>query len=147
VSQSVTGFGVEGQGWDEAIANQEWQTAADVCVGVTEALLADLPAEPVVVNLNVPNVPLDQITEWRETQVGAQPPRSMSAATLEPKPGHEGTFSIRFAGGAPVDLPPGTDGGTVERGIVAVSYLSRLEHVPRDDMGAAQAALDALFPS
>ena len=33
VSQSVVGFGVEGQGWDEMLEGQLWDTAAEVAAG------------------------------------------------------------------------------------------------------------------
>ena len=46
---------------------------------------------------------------------------------------------------APVDLPEHTDGGAVERGLVSVSYLSRLEAEQRDDMGGAESALGRLI--
>jgi len=59
VSQAVTGFGVEGQGWDDMLRNQQWDTAAAVAAAVVGGLVAEPPPEPVVVNVNVPNLPLD----------------------------------------------------------------------------------------
>ena len=61
VSQAVAGFGVEGQGWDEMILDQHWQTAADVAAVVVAELVATPPSEPVVVNINVPNLHVDEI--------------------------------------------------------------------------------------
>ena len=91
VSQAVTGFGVEGQGWDEMIADQHWESAAAAADVVVGALVADMPAEPVVVNLNVPNLPLDQIAGWTEAEVGPSRPApcrrrcsSRSSATKTP---------------------------------------------------------------
>ena len=43
VSQAVAGFGVEGQGWDEMIADQHWDTAAYVGSIVVGAVLSSLP--------------------------------------------------------------------------------------------------------
>ena len=144
VSQAVTGFGVEGQGWDEMIQDQRWETAAAVASAVVGGLIASPPAEPVVVNLNVPNRDLRDLRGWRLTEVGRQPPRAMANAWLEPISGHDGAFNVRMSWGDEVSLPEGTDGGTVERDEVAVSYLSRMVAEARDDLAAAEEALDAL---
>jgi len=145
VSQSVTGFGVEGQGWDDAIAGQQWDSAAAVAKTVVQALVDDMPADPLVVNINVPNLALDQIGAWRHANVGMQPPRSMAAATLEPIIGHEDAFSVKMSWGDTVQLAADTDGGTIENNDVAISYLSRLFHEPSDEHAPATAALDKLF--
>ena len=44
--------------------DQHWQTAADVTRVMVQGLVDDMPAEPVVLNINVPDVPLDEITGW-----------------------------------------------------------------------------------
>jgi len=138
VSQSVVGFGVEGQGWDEMIQDQRWDTAAEVAARVAEALAKDLPDPPVVVNVNVPNVGLEEITAWRHAEVGTLPPRSVATATLVPREGYEDTFRVEMDWGDPVELPIETDGGAVEAGEVAVSYLGRILH----DAGATLPAID-----
>ncbi len=140
VSQSVTAFGVEGQGWDEMLVNQQWDTAATVAGAVVERLVADLPTEPVVVNLNVPNVALDEIKGWRRTVVGTLPPRAMAAAVLEPKEGHDGTFHVRMGWGDPVALPSETDGGAVELDEVSITFLGRLME---DDSSPALPVVEA----
>ncbi len=145
ISQSVAGFGVEGQAWDEAIAGQHWESAAEVGRVMVQALLADMPTEPVVVNVNVPDVPLEEITSWKFGVVGNQPPRSMAGATLDPVPGHDGAFHVNMSWGDTVVLDPETDGGIVERGQVAVTYLTRLVHEDRDDIPGVTAALGALL--
>jgi len=145
VSQAVTGFGIEGQGWDEAIVKQHWESAAEVAKTVVQALVDDLPADPIVVNINVPDLPLSEIGSWRHAEVGMQPPRSMANATMEPIPGHEGAFSVKMSWGDPIELGPETDGGTVERNEVAISYLSRFFHDADDEFAPATAALDNLF--
>ncbi|HEU5084727.1 MAG TPA: 5'/3'-nucleotidase SurE [Acidimicrobiales bacterium] len=144
VSQSVVGFGVEGQGWDEMIKDQRWETAAEVAARVTEAMAKDLPDPPIVVNVNVPNVELDEITAWRHTQVGTIPPRSVTSATLEPREGYEDTFYVRMDWGDPVELPVETDGGAVEAGEVSISYLSRIVHDDQLELPAVHSALEDL---
>ena len=144
VSQSVPGFGVEGQGYHEMLANQRWETAAQVAVVAARALLADPPPDAPVLNLNVPNLPLDEIKGWRWAQVGQGPPRSMSKAILEPKQGHEGAFTVRFDWANENPQPSDTDTGTVQEDLVSATWLSRITALPLDTPGM-DAALDQLF--
>lgn len=145
ISQSVTGFGVEGQGWDDMLTNQQWDSAATVAHAVVASLVDDLPADPVVINVNVPNVPLEEIKGWRSTRVGILPPRSMSSAVLEPKLGHEDCFDVKMSWGEAVELPPDTDGGAVENGEVSITFLSRMVAEEPPVAASAQAALDRLL--
>ena len=145
VSQAVTGFGVEGQGWDDMIADQKWESAAAVADVVVGALVADMPTEPVVVNLNVPNLPLDRIAGWAEAEVGLVPPRAVSTAVLEPIAGHEDAYNVRMAWGEEADLPPHSDGAVIRDDRISVTYLSRLVAERRTDLTATEAALDGLF--
>ena len=145
ISQAVAGFGVEGQGWDEMIADQHWDVAAAVADVVVGAILAARPDLPVVVNVNVPNLPLDQIAGWRHAEVGLLPPRAVSGARLDPVAGREGVYAVHFEWGDAIELPPESDGGAIERNEITVSYLSRLVHEPRGDVGTVGAALDGLL--
>ena len=147
ISQSVTGFGVEGQGWDDTIASQHWDSAATVAAAVAQSLLDDMPVDPVVVNINVPDLPIEEFGTWRYARVGDQPPRSMSAATLKPIPGHEDAFTVEMGWGDTVELAPDTDGGIIERNEVAITYLTRLAHHDRPDLGTISKSLDELLSS
>lgn len=126
-SQAVTGFGVEGQGWDEMLIGQKWHTAAAVAEVVVGGLIAQMPVEPVVLNVNVPNVEPDQIVGWRRADVGTLPQRAMAVARMEPMVGHEDAYSVKMTWGDPVDLPITTDVGAVDAGEVSITYLTRLE--------------------
>ncbi|HEY4332304.1 MAG TPA: 5'/3'-nucleotidase SurE [Ilumatobacteraceae bacterium] len=145
VSQAVAGSGVEGQGWDEMLIGQKWETAAAVAAGFVEGFVAALPAEPVVVNINVPNTQLSEIKGWRHARVGMEPPRRVSEAKLEPKIGHEGAFHVRMSWGDAVDLPDDSDGGLVGNGYVAVTYLTRLRHDDEADAAGGEASLQRLL--
>ena len=145
VSQSVTGFGVEGQGWDEMLVGQKWETAASVAASFVEGLVANMPKTPVVANINVPNIDLADIKGWKSARLGHEPPRRMSTATLEPKVGHEGGYYVRMAWGEAAELPQDTDGGMVADGYVAVSYLSSIINSERDDLSAAEASMSKLI--
>ncbi len=143
VSQAVSGFAVEGQAWEDAIIGQHWHTAAEVARVMVQGLVDDMPEEPVVLNINVPDIPIDEITGWSYGAVGTQLPRAMSRATMEPVKGKAGAFHVNMTWGDAQDLPPDTDGGIVERGEVSITYLSRLAHEDRDDVTAAIKNLDA----
>lgn len=145
VSQAVTGWGVEGQAWDEMLVGQKWHTAAAVADAFVEGLVADLPSEPVVVNINVPNCEVDELDGWRHTAVGTDPPRRLSTAVLEPKAGYEDSFHVRMTWGEQVELPADTDGGTVERNAVSVTYLSRITATQRSDLDLAEKSLSGLL--
>ena len=145
VSQSVIGFGVEGQGWDEMLENQQWETAAEVAAVVTASLVTDLPERPVALNLNVPNCAVPEIDGWRYGEVGTIPPRSVAEATLVPKTGHERAYTVEMQWGDPVELPEETDGGIVERNHVAVTHISPFVHEHRDDLTDVAGALDKLL--
>jgi 5'-nucleotidase len=139
VSQAVDNFGVEGQGWDEMLVDQRWDTAAEVAGRVVGALLADLPASPIVLNVNVPNRPLHELAGWRRTDVALLPPRTLASAELFPRVGHDGAFDVHMKWGDPLELPADTDSGAVEAGYVSVTALCRIV----DDQSVALAGLDA----
>lgn len=145
VSQAVTGFGVEGQAWDEMLIGQKWETAAAVASAFVEGFVSDMPRNPVVVNINVPNADISELKGWRFGEVGYEPPRRMSSATLEPKEGYEETFAVKMSWGEPVALPEGTDGGLVETGWVSVSYLSSFGHDGTLELSLAEKSLDSLI--
>jgi 5'-nucleotidase len=143
ISQAVRGFGVEGQGWDEMLTGQCWESAAIVAGAVVGAVAAGVTGSPIVANVNVPNLPVDEIAGWRHTTIGRIPPRVISEATLEPKVGHPGTFRVAMKWGDAVSLPDGTDGGAVERDQVSVTLLGTLSDVRTARDGSAEVASEA----
>jgi 5'-nucleotidase len=143
VSQAVRGFGIEGQGWDEMLTGQVWDGAAAVAGAVVGALSADLGPAPVVANLNVPNLGVEQMAGWRHTTIGRVPPRVIAEARLEPKVGHPGTYRVAMKWGDAVSLPEGTDGGAVERDLVSVTLLSALSDARTGTSTVAEAAAEA----
>jgi 5'-nucleotidase len=149
VSQAAAGWGVEGQAWHELLKLQKWETAATVARAFVEGFIAEPPTDVVVVNLNVPNVELDEIEGWSHAEVGLLPPRSMSRATLVPRKLPDGAsteeFDIEVEWGDPAELPEHTDGGAIERNRVSVTYLSKLEAEQRNDLRKAESALDRLL--
>jgi 5'-nucleotidase len=145
VSQASVGWGVEGQAWDDVVSLQKWETAATVASEFVRGYLKEPPSDVVIANINVPNVELADIAGWAVTEVGHLPPRAMSKAVLVPRPELPDEFDVDVSWGEPVDLPDHTDGGTIERNRVSVSYISRLEAESRSDMASAEQALDDLL--
>ncbi|MCY3850714.1 MAG: hypothetical protein OXF75_07945 [Acidimicrobiaceae bacterium] len=147
VSQSIDDWGVEGQGWQAMLANQHWQGAADVAAVVVEQLTKDLPTDPVVLNINVPNRPAAEMEGWKRTRVCSAPPRSIASASLVSKPGHDGTFTVDMSWGEPIDTPTEDDTGAVMAGYASVTWLSRLEgESPVAAIAScAESALDDFF--
>jgi hypothetical protein len=64
---------------------------------------------------------------------------------LEQLPGHEDAYLVRMAWGEPVVLPVDTDGGTVERNTVSITYLSRITATQRSDLEVAETSLSELL--
>jgi 5'-nucleotidase len=147
VSQSVDSWGVEGQAMEEVLDGQHWQGAADVAAVVVEQLLADIPENPVVVNINVPNRQAAEMEGWRRTDVGTAPPRSMAKALLTPKPGHDGAFHVDMSWGDALQTPASDDTGAVMDGYASVTWLGALEAVEPDTTVASRAegALETFF--
>ncbi|MEM9612967.1 MAG: 5'/3'-nucleotidase SurE [Actinomycetota bacterium] len=143
VSQSVDSFGVEGQGYDEMLANQRWDSAATIAAAAAQAVLADPPPDAGVLNVNVPNLPVEEIGGWRWTQVGTAPPRAMSKAELEPKLGHKGSYKVKLTWGEQQQLTATTDTGTVMEGVVSLTWLSRITALDLDTP-AVETALSRL---
>jgi len=144
VSQAVEG-GVEGQGWDDMLAGQRWETAAAAANAIVGSLIDRPPRDPVVVNLNVPNIDIAEVRGWRYATVGKVPPRTLDRVTLEPKQGHQGAFHVRMTWGDQVPLPPETDGGAVGRDEIAVTFLSAISADQDPAPAATAAALDRLL--
>ena len=131
VSQAVDNAGVEGQAWGDVVANLPWDTAASVAQTVVERLVPHLatdyqPGHSPVFNINVPDLPFDELKGWAWTSVGRAPRRAMTTVNLTPKAGHVGSYSVRFDYGDAVDPEPGSDTGAVVDGWVSISALSQL---------------------
>ena len=127
VSQAVDEGGYMGQGIEEMLKNQKWDSAADIAAIAVEEMSTNLPKEASVLNINVPNLELSEMKGWRETKVGTDLIRQMTQVDIEPKIGHEGTFHLKLKWGE--RIPPSSiedDVGAVANGYVSISWLSRL---------------------
>lgn len=147
VSQQVDDYGVLGQATEEVLDKQQWQGAADVAAMVAEQLLADLPEDPVLINLNVPNQPAAEMKGWRRTDIGTTPPRSVGSAKLTPKLGHDGAYHVEMSWGDVLPTPETEDTGAVTAGYVSVTWLGALRGEEPDAAvaGRAEGALESFF--
>ncbi len=153
VSQAVEGYGIEGQGWDEMLKGVHWEAAAQVAAAVVGGIAGHGILAPMVVNLNVPNMPLAEMAGWERTAIGRVPPRVIADARLEPHEGRAGSFKVVMEWGDAVSLPEGTDGGAVERDRVSLTLLGHLSDIDTPTDGEAEQqvypalvrALDGLF--
>lgn len=147
ISQAApSGAAVEGQAFTDVLAMQKWHVAAEIAQRFVAAVLDDLPAsDPVVANVNVPNVELGDIEGWRLADVAVFPAASMADAVLVPHDDDPDAFDVDVRWQRATEVPPTTDVGTVWSRHVSVSYITRLTHHERSDMAAAETALDRLL--
>jgi 5'-nucleotidase len=135
---------IESQAWAELVKLQKFDTAAAVAEAFTAGFIQNLPDEPVVVNINVPNVELSEVRGWAQTEVGSVPPRAMSTAVLAPLDGDPDRFTVEIGWGDATERPEGSDAGAVQRNMVSVTYLTRLEAEPHANVAEAEASLGRL---
>jgi 5'-nucleotidase len=144
VSQAVHDFGVEGQAWGEVIAGLHWDTAATIAAEIVEVMLASPRSPSGVLNLNVPDLPIEEIKGWRWSRVGTMPPRSMASADLIPKAGHVGSYQVKYRFGESGDVQEGTDTAAIKDHQVSLSWLSPIV-AEEPNSPEITAALDRLF--
>ena len=129
VSQAVAGFGVEGQGWDEMIADQHWDTAAEVgSRGRRRRARRRRRTSRSSSTSTCPTCRSTRSRGWRHADVGAaaaagggvRPPRSRSTAATARSPCEmEWGDADRAAAG---DRRRGRSSATRS----TISYLSRM---------------------
>ena len=122
------------QDYDERVSRQLWDPAAEIAVEVVKGMIDTDFADVGVLNLNVPNLPIDQIKGWDWTEVGRTPPWAMTEATLIARDDAPGTYRLETTWGSANEQPPGTDSAAILDGRISVTVLSRI------------AALDAETP-
>lgn len=143
VSQATEGWGIMGQGYEEMLEHQKWNTAANVAASAVGALVADMPETPTVLNINLPNVEISDLKGVTRTYVGEAPPRKASGISLRPQPGHEGAFHVDMNWGEPSDeaIDPLSDVGAVREGFVSITALSHLKETDQTQTNVAVAGM------
>ena len=117
--------------WDLRMAMNT--TAAHLPMGADEMKAAGLTAAPakIVAAPRVAEAPVNLECRYLQTVI---------LATDDPD-----VFHVKMTWGDPVALPEHTDGGAVERNLVAVTYLSRITAEERSDLSKPEAALANLL--
>lgn len=97
-----------------------FQTAARVARELVEKFIANPIKEPVLLNVNVPDIPYESLKGMEVTRLGrrhkAEPVVKMNS------PRNETVYWVGAAGAA-ADAGPGTDFNAVERGFVSITPL------------------------
>ncbi|MBT8241877.1 MAG: 5'/3'-nucleotidase SurE [Acidimicrobiia bacterium] len=144
VSQALQNWDSTGQSWNEAIAKLDWSTAATLGAAAAKAMLETPPAEPQVLNMNVPDKPLAEIDRWSWTKVSEKPPAETSAARLESIPGHTNSFDITVDWGTKWDGEEGSDVHAISQGELSLSWIGKMTAHP-DNGSTVGTAVDRLL--
>ena len=148
VSQAVDMGGVMGQGWDEMLEGQLWESAGEVAAAAVAGIVENPLPEPSVLNINVPNLPVEEMKGWKRTEIGMAPMRSMTTVEIEPKRGHEGSYYLRFKWGEMEPHAPGvadTDVAAVADGWVSATWLSTTHPIDPPGSSLAEVGLSRLL--
>jgi len=121
------------QDYDERVSRQLWDSAATIATEVVRGMLETDFGDVGVVNLNVPNLPVDEITGWRWTEVSLTPPWAMTEAKLVPRHDEPGdAYGVETKWGQNLEQHPTSDSAAVLDGKVSISVLSRISAVDTD---------------
>ncbi len=101
-------------------SNGHFATAARVAAELVERVMRQPPAAPMLLNVNVPDLPWDALSGMHVTRLGKRHKAQPAIPTQNPR--GETVYWVGAAGGAQ-DAGEGTDFHTVERGAVSVTPL------------------------
>ena len=126
---------------------QLWQTAATVTGSVVAGVIESPPERPVAINLNVDNIPLEEVKGWKRAEVISAPFAGTTALNLTPTEADPERFEIKmnWGSGKRPDPLPGSDLAAVVDGYVAVSYLTELSEDPSLTSPGVEAQLSTLI--
>lgn len=149
VSLGFNGADFEGQTWGDIVDSMRWDTGAAIAREAVIAMIEAPSEHPVVVNCNVPNLPLADIEGWELGSVGTEPPRRMiTGEFVEDGEDEQGRiYRLKMDWGSQGELTKGTDGWLVANRKVSMSWLGDLSHTdPPTTQGAAVSnRLDSLL--
>lgn len=99
---------------------QHFDTAAKIAAQLVERFIRSPFKQPTLLNVNVPDLPFDQIKGMEVTRLGRRHKAEPVVKTVSPR--RETLYWIGAAGAA-ADAGPGTDFNAVERGYVSLTPL------------------------
>ncbi|MDR2839629.1 MAG: 5'/3'-nucleotidase SurE [Azonexus sp.] len=103
-----------------SFAGRHYATAGQVARELVGRFIRDPIRHPVLLNVNVPDIPCDQLQGMEVTRLGRRHKAEPVVKMLSPR--NETVFWIGAAGAA-ADAGPGTDFNAIERGCVSVTPL------------------------
>jgi 5'-nucleotidase len=131
---TAANFGVSGLAVSIGVGDPyRWETAAQLAAGALGWLVGQPPRT--VLNLNVPNVPLDEVQGVRAAQLA--PFGTVRAALVESQ---GGGLQMELAEHG-LELPPDSDTALVRDGWAAVTSLVGIRAVEGSEVGGAVAAV------
>lgn len=101
--------------------SQHFQTAADVVVRILEMLERNPLAKDTILNVNVPDLPIEHVKGYRATRLGN---RHKSEPVIKSQDPQGRTIYWVGPPGGEQDCGPGTDFDAVRRGFVSVTPLT-----------------------
>lgn len=127
VSMPIRGSFVDGREWEDIVAGIPWDTAVTVAGQVVQGWIDNPPAALGVLNLNVPDVAVEQLKGWAWSEVEEGPPRSTGQAALIPNPGHVGSYHVDLEyTDRDREVNPSSDDAAIGADKVALTWLSRI---------------------
>jgi 5'-nucleotidase len=102
------------------LQQEHFQTAADFVAGLAERFAANPVLEHVLLNVNVPDVPADQIRGVEVTRLGRRHKAQDTVKTVNPR---NQTLYWVGAAGAAQDAGPGTDFHAIASGRISITPL------------------------
>ncbi len=102
------------------LQSENFQTAADFVAGLVRRFAAQPFPEHVLLNVNVPDIPADQVAGIEVTRLGRRHKAQDTVKTINPR---NQTMYWVGAAGAAQDAGPGTDFFAVSQGKISVTPL------------------------
>jgi len=142
VSQKTDFQAMIGQGKP---VEQRWETAAQVAGAVAAGVLANPPATPAAININVDNIDLADLKGWKRAEPIS--PGLGTGSNIEKVPTADpNRFELKWEWNRPRPDPvPGSDSYAVNEGYAAISWLTDLAEDHAAGTPEVSASLDRLL--
>lgn len=126
ISQASPTIARLGQTDVSEVKQQLWTSAAIVARQVAQDFAVNMPPAPTVVNVNVPNRQLGDISGVLRTRIARESHRDGTRVSLIPHDESADAFSAKLVWGQTIDMPIETDVGAVNAGFISISPVGYL---------------------
>ena len=107
---------------------EHWTTAAELAAVAAAAMLDDPPAEPLALNINVPDVPLAEVKGARLAEVAIDGGSALLSSRLEPLGDGRHKVIVEYDQDRLDGDRDATDSKVVRAGYASLTWLGRLGH-------------------